>query len=147
MAMTLHLDIASAEEEIFSGRVERMFATGTLGQLEVAPGHAPLLTPLLPGPIKVIAQGGKEEVLYVTGGILEVQPDIVTVLADTVVRARDFNEAEAIKVKQQAEAALQGKKADFDYSLARKELAKAAGLLRAINEMKAKTHKGLEREK
>ncbi|HET9843101.1 MAG TPA: F0F1 ATP synthase subunit epsilon [Gammaproteobacteria bacterium] len=134
--MTLHLDIVSAEAEIYSGRAERVFASGTLGELEVAPGHAPLLTSLLPGPLRIREQGGKEHVIYVTGGVLEVQPQIATILADTVVRAKDFNEAEALKAKQEAEEALKDKKASMDYAKARAELIRAAGMLKAIEKMK-----------
>jgi F-type H+-transporting ATPase subunit epsilon len=138
MASTLHLDIVSAEAEIFKGDAERVFATAVLGELEIAPGHAPLLTGLLPGFIRIRDAQGNEDVVYVTGGILEVQPHIVTILADTVIRAKDFNEAEAIKAKQQAERALQDQKTDIDYARARAELARAAGMLRAIREAKKK---------
>lgn len=137
---TLHLDIVSAESEIFSGKALRVFATGIMGELEIAPGHTPLLTGLLPGFVRIRDVEDKEDVVYVTGGILEVQPHIVTILADTVVRARDFNEAEAIKAQQQAEKALRDHKADIDYSMARAELARAAGMLRAIREAKKKVH-------
>jgi len=137
---TLHLDIVSAESEIFSGDALRVFATGTMGELEIAPGHTPLLTGLLPGFIRIRDVEDKEDVVYVTGGILEVQPHIVTILADTVVRARDFNEAEALKAQQQAEKTLKDHRADVDYAMARAELARAAGMLRAIREAKKKVH-------
>ncbi len=137
---TLHLDIVSAESEIFSGDALRVFATGTMGELEIAPGHTPLLTGLLPGFIRIRDVEDKEDVVYVTGGILEVQPHIVTILADTVVRARDFNEAEALKSQQQAEKTLKDHRADVDYARARAELARAAGMLRAIREAKKKVH-------
>lgn len=135
---TLQLNIVSAEAEIFSGFAQRVFATGIMGELEVTPGHAPLLTGLLPGPVRIKDAEGKEDVIYVTGGILEVQPHIATILADTVVRARDLNEAEAEKAKQQAERMLKDHKADIDYAAARAELARAAGLLRALREAKKK---------
>lgn len=134
----LQLDIVSAEAEIFSGKAQRVFATGLLGELEIAPGHAALLTGLLPGPVRIKDQNGQEDLVYVTGGILEVQPHTVTILADTVVRARDFNEAEAVKAKQQAERVLKDKQATIDYAHARAELIRAAGLLRAIREAKKK---------
>lgn len=137
---TLHLDIVSAEAEIFSGEALRVYATGTMGELEIAPGHTALLTGLLPGFIRIRDKEDKEEVVYVTGGILEVQPYIVTILADTVVRARDFNEAEAIKAQQQAEKTLKDHRTDIDYAMARAELARAAGMLRAIREAKKKVH-------
>ncbi|MBS0286464.1 MAG: F0F1 ATP synthase subunit epsilon [Proteobacteria bacterium] len=135
---TLQLNIVSAEAEIFTGKAQRVFATGIMGELEVTPGHAPLLTGLLPGPVRIKDANAKEEIIYVTGGILEVQPNIVTILADTVVRARDLNEAEAVKAKQQAERMLKDHKADIDYARARAELARAAGLLRTLKEAKKK---------
>lgn len=136
MKSTLQLDIVSAEAEIYSGKAYKLFATGTLGELEIGPGHARLLTGLLPGPVRIVDRDGKEELVYVTGGILEVQPYVVTILADTVVRARDFNEAEALKAQQQAERLLSEKHTSVDYAHARAELARAAGLLKAIREMK-----------
>ncbi len=135
---TLYLDIVSAEAEIFSGKAQRVFASGVIGDLEIAPNHAPLLTKLLPGPIRIRTEGDTEEVVYVTGGILEVQPDTTTILADTVVRAKDFNEAEAVKAIQQAEAALKDRRAKQDYAEASAKLARAAGMLRAIKEAKRK---------
>lgn len=135
---TLFLDIVSAEAEIFTGKAQRVFATGTVGELEIAPGHAALLTGLMPGPIRIKDETGKEDVVYVTGGILEVQPFVVTILADTVVRARDFNEAEAVKAKQQAEHLLAEKHSQIDYARARSELARAAGMLKAIREARKK---------
>ncbi len=137
---TLQLDIVSAEAEIFSGEALRVYATGTMGELEVAPGHTPLLTGLLPGFVRIRDKDDKEDVVYVTGGILEVQPFVVTILADTVVRARDFNEAEAIKAQQQAERALKDHRSNVDFAKARAELARAAGMLRAIREAKKKAH-------
>ena len=134
----MQLDIVSAEAEIFTGKATRIFLTGILGELEIVPGHAPLITGLMPGPIRIRVDADKEEVIYVTGGILEVQPEHATILADTVVRARDFNESEAIKAKQQAERLLNDKQVDIDFAQARAELARAAGMLRAIQEMKKK---------
>lgn len=134
----MQLDIVSAEAEIFTGKAVRIFLTGILGELEIVPGHAPLITGLMPGPIRIRVDADKEEVIYVTGGILEVQPEHATILADTVVRARDFNESEAIKAKQQAERLLNDKQVDIDFARARAELARAAGMLRAIQEMKKK---------
>lgn len=138
MPNQMQLDIVSAEAEIFTGKAVRIFLTGILGELEIVPGHAPLITGLMPGPIRIRVDADKEEVIYVTGGILEVQPEHATILADTVVRARDFNESEAIKAKQQAERLLNDKQVDIDFARARAELARAAGMLRAIQEMKKK---------
>ena len=138
MVAMLQIDIVSAEAEIFSGKAQRIFVTGTLGELEITPGHTPLLTGLLPGPIRVRDAEGKEIVVYVTGGILEVQPQVVTVLADTVIRARDFNEAEAERAKEKAIEALKDRQTSIDYARARAELARAAGMLRAIREAKRK---------
>lgn len=135
---TLQLDIVSAEAEIFSGKAQRLFLTGTLGDLEICPGHAPLLTGLLPGPIRIRDEQGKEEIVYVTGGILEVQPTIATVLADTVVRARDLNEAEIVKAQQQARQALEDRQTNIDYAHARAELVRAAAMLRVIRETRKK---------
>ncbi|MCS5709717.1 F0F1 ATP synthase subunit epsilon [Candidatus Berkiella cookevillensis] len=138
MPNQMQLDIVSAEAEIFSGKAVRIFLTGILGELEIVPGHAPLITGLMPGPVRIRLDADKEEVIYVTGGVLEVQPEHATILADTVVRARDFNESEAIKAKQQAERLLNDKQVDIDFARARAELARAAGMLRAIQEMKKK---------
>ena len=103
MAMSMHCDIVSAERQIFSGLVELVVATGTLGDLGVAPGHAPLLTALIPGPVRVVLQDGSEEVYYVSGGFLEVQSGVVTVLADTAIRAHDVSEAAALEAIKDAE--------------------------------------------
>lgn len=135
---TLHLDIVSAEAEIFSGKAQSVFLTGTLGELEIAPGHAALLTGVLPGPVRIRDENGKEEVVYVTGGILEVQPRVTTILADTVVRARDLNEAEAVKAQEQARKTLEMRQANINYAEARAELIRAAAMLRAIREAKKK---------
>jgi len=98
--MNMHVDIVSAEEAIFSGRAQMVVARGTMGDLGITAGHAPLLTLLLPGPVKIVTPTDEEVVVFVSGGILEVQPDIITILADTVVRASDLNEAEILKAKQ-----------------------------------------------
>lgn len=132
MSSTIAVDIVSAENEIFAGQAECIFATGIEGELEILPGHAPLLTLLVPGPVRIQVSKTQTEVVFVTGGMLEAQPNMVTVLADTVVRAKDFNEAEAIKAKEQAERALHDRTVDISYARARIELAKAMGLLRAI---------------
>ena len=132
MAITTHLDIVSAEREIFSGVVEMVVATGELGEIGITPGHAPLLTVLKPGEIRVTLQGGTEDVYYVSGGMLEVQPYYVTVLADTVERADSLDEAAAIAAKARAEEAIANKNVDIDYSMATVELARAVAQIRAI---------------
>ncbi len=132
MAITTHLDIVSAEKEIFSGVVEMVVATGELGELGIVPGHAPLLTVLKPGEITITLPGGHEEIYYVSGGMLEVQPYYVTVLADTVERADSLDEAAALAAKARAEEAIANKDADIDYSVATAELARAAAQIRAI---------------
>ena len=109
MAMTVHCDIVSAEGEIFSGLVEMVIAHGNLGDLGIAPGHAPLITNLKPGPITLTKQGGAQEVFYISGGFLEVQPNMVKVLADTVQRAADLDEAQAQEDLKAAENALNAK--------------------------------------
>jgi len=136
MAMTIHCDIVSAEEEIFSGLVEMLVATGEMGELGVGYGHAPLLTSLVPGPVRVVTQSGDEEVYYVSGGFLEVQPKLVTVLADTAERAQDMDQAEAERAKQHAKEALEGKSAEMDYTRAAAALAEATARLRTIEQIK-----------
>jgi F-type H+-transporting ATPase subunit epsilon len=136
MAMTLHLDIVSAEGEIFSGRAELVTASGILGEVGVMPGHAPLLTTIKPGLIRVILQGGQEEVFYISGGILEVQPDVVTVLADTAIRAGDLDEMAAVESRERAEKVAATRKTDIEYSKTLSELAETAAQLRAIKQIK-----------
>jgi F-type H+-transporting ATPase subunit epsilon len=132
MAITTHLDIVSAEQEIFSGTAEMIVATGEMGELGITPGHAPLLTLLKPGEIRVTLQGGKEEIYYISGGMLEVQPYYVTVLADAAERAEDLDEAAAIAAKARAEEAIANKNAEIDYTVAAAELAQAVAQIRAI---------------
>ena len=136
MAITMHLDIVSAEKAIFSGPVEMVVATGELGELGVVAGHAPLLTVLKPGEIRVTQMGGKEEIFYVSGGILEVQPNCVSVLADTVERADSLDEAVALEAKARAIEAMADKSAEIDYSLASMELARAIAQIRAIQKVR-----------
>ena len=141
MPITMHLTIVSAEAAIFSGVVEMVIANGTIGELGILPGHTPLVTSLKPGVIRAVLQGGQEEVFYVSGGVLEVQPDIVTVLADTAVRAADLDEAAALEVKERAEKALSSKKAEIEYSAALSELSEAAAQLRAIQRLRKQAPK------
>lgn len=132
MAITTHLDIVSAEQEIFSGVVEMVVATGELGEVGVTPGHAPLLTVLKPGEVRVTLPGGEQVIYYISGGMLEVQPFYVTVLADAVERADNLDEAAALAAKARAEEAIANKDAELDYSVAAVELARAMAQIRAI---------------
>jgi len=141
MAMTIHCDIVSAEEEIFSGLAQLVVATGSLGELGVNYGHAPLLTDLKPGPIRVVRQDGTEEIYYISGGFLEVQPGVVSVLADTALRAHDMDEAAALEAQRQAEHELANQSADIDYSLAQSRLVEAAAQLRTIQAIRKKMGK------
>lgn len=141
MAMTLQCDIVSAEREIFSGLVEMVVATGALGDLGVAYGHAPLLTSINPGPVRVIKQGGTEEIFYVSGGYLEVQPYHVTVLADTALRANDMDEAAAIEAQQRAQHQLAEQASEIDFQRAAVQLAEAAAQLRTLQAIKKKAGK------
>ena len=136
--MTVHCDIVSAEGEIFSGLVEMVIANGSLGDLGIALGHAPLITELKPGPIRLIKLGGESEVFYISGGYLEVQPNMVKVLADTVQRAADLDEASAQEAVKAAEKALNEKGADFDYGSAAARLAEAAAQLRTVQQIRKK---------
>ncbi len=142
MAMTIHCDIVSAEEEIFSGLVELIVATGTEGELGINYGHAPLLSGLKPGPVRIVTQAGDEEVYYVSGGFLEVQPGVVTVLADTALRAGDVDEAAAEEARREAEHALANQSGEFDYGRASAQLAEAAAQLATLRKMKNRAGRG-----
>jgi len=142
MTMTIHCDIVSAEKEIFSGLVESLVATGSQGELGVNYGHAPLLTDLVPGPIRILKQNGDEEVYYVSGGYLEVQPGVVSVLADTAIRADDVDEAAAVEAREAAERALAGQSGEFDYGRASAQLAEAAAQLRTLQKMRNRAGRG-----
>ncbi len=132
MPITFQLDIVSAEKSIFSGSVSALVASGELGELGVNAGHAPLLTSLKPGTIKVTDTEGKEDHFYVSGGMLEVQPHITTILADTAVRADDVDEAAAIASKEAAEAAMADQSSEIEYAQAAVELAEAVAQLRTL---------------
>jgi len=138
MAMTMHVDIVSAEEEIFSGTANMVFAPAEMGEVGIAPRHTPLLTRLKPGEIRVQVEGKEEQFFYVSGGILEIQPHVVTVLADTALRAKDLDEAAALRVKERAEKAIKDRASDFDYARAQAELAEASAQLHAIRRMREK---------
>jgi len=135
-AMTVHLDVVSAEQKLFSGLVETLQVTGSEGDLGIYPNHAPLLTAIKPGMVRVVKQFGIEEVFYIAGGILEVQPGSVSVLADTAVRAEDLDEAEALAAKKAAENAIADPGADFEYAEAAIQLAEAIAQLRIIQQIR-----------
>lgn len=133
---TLRLDIVSAEKQIFSGEVEMIFVTGEMGELGIAPGHSQLLTTLKPGYVRAIQPSKEEEVFYISGGMLEVQPYIVSVLADTAMRADDIDETAAMAAKELAEKALAGKASAMDLAKATSELAEITAQIRAIQRLK-----------
>ena len=135
-AHTIHVDIVSAEGEIFSGAAEMVFAPAQMGELGIAPRHAPLLTLLKAGEVRVKLPGGEEQSFFVGGGALEVQPKQVTVLADTALRARDIDEAAALAAKQKAEEALKNREGDITQAEALAELARAAAQLKMIEKLR-----------
>ncbi len=137
MNTTFHVDIVSAEREIFSGDAEMVFAPAEMGELGITPRHAPLLTRLKPGTVRVQA-GSEESVFYVSGGILEIQPHMVTVLSDTALRAKDIDEAAAQDAKRRAEEALSKQDADLDVARAQAELLEAVARLKAIEQIRKK---------
>ncbi len=137
MAMTIHVDIVSAEGKLFSGQGEMVYAPAVMGEIGIAPRHAPLVTRLKPGEVRVDPGDGKpQEDFYVSGGLIEVQPFKVTVLADTGVRAADLDEAAALEAKRRAEDALANQAADMDLAKAQAELAEAVAQLRAIERIR-----------
>lgn len=137
MAMTIHVDIVSAEGHLYSGEGEMIFAPAAMGELGIAPRHTPLITRLKPGDVRVEhGQGKPQEHFYVSGGIIEVQPFKVTILADTGIRAADLDEASAQEAKRRAEDALSNRSADMDLARAQSELAEAVAQLRAIERMR-----------
>ena len=139
MAMTMHCDIVSAEEDIFSGRITSLSVTGTLGELGVLPGHAPLLTGIRPGPVRLKFDNGEERVFFASGGFLEVQPSVVTLLADTAVRAEDIDEAAAIEAQQAALRALENRMAGVEFSVASAQLAEAMARQRTLDELRKRS--------
>ncbi len=141
MAMTVHCDVVSAEESIFSGLVEMAVFPGEAGELGIMPHHTPLLTRIKPGTVRLKVAGQDDfELVYVSGGMLEVQPDMITVLADTAIRAHDLDEAKALEAKKRAEEALANRQAEMDYATAEAELAQAVAQLQAIARLKKSVH-------
>ena len=135
-AMTVHLDVVSAEKQIFSGSVETLQVSGSEGELGIYPGHAPLLTPIKPGLLRLVKQGGEEELVYVAGGVLEVQPGNVTVLADTAVRGEDLDEQAVLEAKRQAEEHMADASGEFNYAEASIQLEEAVAQLKLIQKMR-----------
>ena len=141
MVMTVHCDVVSAEESIFSGLVEIAVFPGEAGELGILPKHTPLLTRIKPGTIRLKVPDQSEfELVYVSGGMLEIQPDMITVLADTAIRAHDLDEAKAIEAKRRAEEALKNRASDVNYASAEAELAQAVAQLKAIKRGRRKDH-------
>jgi F-type H+-transporting ATPase subunit epsilon len=136
MAMTIHVDIVSAEGAIHSGLATMVYATAELGEVGIAPRHTAFISRLKPGDIRVENEQGEQEHFYVSGGMLEVQPHVVTILADTAIRAHDLDEAAALDAKRRAEEALAGQTAQFEYAKAQAELAEAIAQLRAIEKLR-----------
>lgn len=141
MAMTVHVDVVSTEEQIFSGLAEAVALPGEAGELGILPGHTPLLTRIRPGAVRLkLPDQAHDELIFVAGGVLEVQPGLVTVLADTAIRGRDLDEAKAMDAKRQAEEALANQESKLDYARAQAELAEAAAQLAMIERMKKRGH-------
>jgi F-type H+-transporting ATPase subunit epsilon len=136
---TLHLDIVSAEREIFSGEAEMVFAPAIMGEIGIVPGHSPLVTQLAPGEVRVKHPDGREEGFYVSGGLIEVQAKIVTVLSDTAVRAEDLDEAAVLKAKEEAERQLHERSAEIDYATALADYAEVAAQLQSIQRLRKRS--------
>ena len=139
MATTIRCEIVSAEAEIFHGNATLVVATGDEGELGIAPRHAPLITRLKPGQVRVIAENGEEQFFYVSGGIIEVQPQVVTVLADTAIRAKDLDESAANRAKEEAERLLANRTDAMEIAQAQIELAQAIAQLQAIERLRKQT--------
>jgi F-type H+-transporting ATPase subunit epsilon len=141
MAMTIHVDVVSAEESIFSGLVEFVALPGEAGGLGIYPGHMALMTRIRPGTVRLkLPDQEAEELIFVAGGMLEVQPNLVTVLADTAIRGKDLDEAKALDAKKKAEEAMASRSSEMDYARAQAELAEAVAQLAAIQHMRRQSH-------
>jgi|TARA_B110000261_G_scaffold30029_1_gene34070 F-type H+-transporting ATPase subunit epsilon len=134
----MHLDIVSAEEKIFSGNVKNIIAAAMMGEVGIYPKHTPMITPLKPGEVKIITEDNEEQLFFISGGILEVQPDSVTVLADTAIRGEDLDEAKAIESKKRAEEALSDKGDKIDAAKALADLAQASAQIKMIESLRKK---------
>ncbi|MDO8894017.1 MAG: F0F1 ATP synthase subunit epsilon [Nitrosomonas sp.] len=140
MSTIFHLDIVSAEESIYSGPVEFLVAPAQMGEVGIYPRHTPMLTRIKSGMVRIKAQLKEEELIYVSGGMLEVQPDIVTILADTAVRSHDLDEAKSIEAKRAAEEAMKNRESELDYAKAQAELIEAMAQLAAIDKLRKRGH-------
>lgn len=141
MAMTMQVDVVSAEESVFSGLVEFVVLPGEAGELGILPGHMPLLTRIKPGAVRLrLPDQEAEELIFVAGGVLEVQPNKVTVLADTAIRGKDLDEAKALEAKKHAEEAMASRQSELDYARAQAELAEAIAQLAAIDKLRRRGH-------
>lgn len=136
MAHTIHCDIVSAEEQIYSGTVKMVYASGEMGELGIAPRHTPLLTRLKPGELRVELEDGSEEFFFVSGGLIEIQPHMVTVLSDTAIRADDLDEAAALRAREDAEQALKDKTGDLEIAEAQARLTEAVAQLAAVEKLR-----------
>ena len=138
MAMTMHVNIVSAENEIYSGTVTEVYAPAEAGEVGIMPRHTQMLSTLKPGVVRIVTQDGTEESFYVSGGILEVQPHVVTVLSDTALRAADINESAAVEARARAEAAMKDRASDMDYAKAKSELIEAVAQIEALKKIRRK---------
>lgn len=137
MAMTIHVDVVSAEQSIFSGTAEFISAPAEMGEVGIYPRHAPMITRIKPGSVRLkLPDQEEEELIFVSGGILEVQPQVVTILADTATRGKDLDEAKALEAKQQAEEAMKNHTSTMEYAQAQAELAEAVAQLAAIQRLR-----------
>jgi F-type H+-transporting ATPase subunit epsilon len=140
MAMTVHVDVVSAEESIFSGLAEVIVVPGEMGELGIYPRHTALMTRIKPGSVRIKRPDQEqEELIYVSGGMLEVQPGVVTILADTAIRGGDLDEARTLQAKQNAEEAMKNRTSDIDYAQAQAELAEAIAQLAAIKQLRKRS--------
>ena len=138
MSASVQCDIVSADESLFSGSVSMVIATGSLGEMGITPGHAPLLSDLNPGPVRLLKDGGEEEIYYLSGGYIEVQPTSVSILADKAVRAGDIDEAAANEALKLAEQTITNQSSEIDYSKAAAQLAEATAQLRTVDKLRKK---------
>lgn len=136
MASTVLCTIVSAEQEIYSGQVEMVVATGTIGELGIMPGHTPLLTGVKPGPVRLLVEGGNEEIFFASGGYIEVQPGAVTILADTALRADDIDESAALAAQQKAEQEQGDQNPDIDFAKVLADLQEQAAMLRTVRKLR-----------